>query len=285
MKKMKKVIYVCLIALISFSCSVNEDNVLFDPVNGQTLVNFATATADLPILLNGTGSVDIQVEVTTISTEDRVFNVNIDEDQTTADPANYTLGQAIVPANSFLGTLTIQGVDVTVEVAAETLVLEFVEENGIVTDTPIIVSVFQVCPVRSDFFTGTYLMEQLSGVGPFATLQTVFDVQTVEITVDPNDELVRVFDYQYSPSTFASDFQLQISLVCDTFQVNGDIQTGSLSCDGATQIGQTTGTVPSFYSVPDGDDMFEITITDFAEGRDGGCGVDPYDALVRFTKQ
>ncbi len=282
---MKKVIYVCLIALISFSCSVNEDNVLFDPVNGQTLVNFATATADLPILLNGTGSVDIQVEVTTISTEDRVFNFNINEDQTTADPANYTLGQAIVPANSFLGTLTIEGMDVTAEVTPETLVLEFVEENGIVTDTPIIVSVFQVCPVRSDFFTGTYLMEQLSGVGPFATLQTVFDVQTVEITVDPNDELVRVFDYQYSPSTFASDFQLQISLVCDTFQVNGDIQTGSLSCDGATQIGQTTGTVPSFYSVPDGDDMFEITIADFAQGRDGGCGVDPYDALVRFTKQ
>lgn len=276
---MKKLIYICLVAIIATSC--DPDDVIFDAQNGQTLITFDVPQVDLQVVLDGTGSVTVPLNSTTISSTERSFNVSIVESQTTADVSSLTVGPAIIPANSHIGSITITGVDSDlIDIEAETLTLSVAEEGGVVTDASLQVNVFQICPVPETFFVGTYLIEQLSGEAPFASIQPAFGTQTVMITADGT---ARNFDFLYSPLNFQSDFAMTLNLVCNTIQLTGGIQSGSLSCADGIQIGQVTASTITTYDPEGSDEMFEITFTDFIP--DGGCDEDPYDALIRFTKQ
>ncbi len=126
-----------------------------------------------------------------------------------------------------------------------------------------------------DFFSGTYLIEQLNGTDPFYGEQT-FGTQTVNIAANG---ISRTFDFVFYPSSFQSSYSMTLDLICGDIFVTG---SGSLGCGAG--IGQATGTpISKFDQSFEDDDVIEINVEDF--NPDGDCGTGSYQMTLRFTKQ
>jgi hypothetical protein len=131
-----------------------------------------------------------------------------------------------------------------------------------------------------DFFTGLYLMEQLSGLDPFFSAETFGDTQIVNITADGN---IRSFDFLYYPGIFDSDYNFSMTLCCGDILVTGTINAGGLGC-GGSNIGFSTGIPVSAYDQTFiDDDVITVNVTDFSP--DGSCDTGGYQVELRFTKQ
>ncbi len=136
-----------------------------------------------------------------------------------------------------------------------------------------------ICVVTPTFFTGTYLMEQLSGADPFYASEVFGDTQIVEITANGT---LRSFNFLYFPGIFDSDYNFTMNLSCGDILVTGSINAGGLGCGGAN-IGFATGNPISTYDEDLGDDIMLVNLNDFEP--DGNCATGSYPVEVRFTKQ
>jgi len=109
-----------------FSCDETE-GVIYD--GGQTFVSFDSSTAELPIVIDATGEVAIPVLVSSTSNEDRIATIEIDLENSTADPQNYSVPPTVViPANSFgkAATLTFYLAILSVAISYEHSIYIFV---------------------------------------------------------------------------------------------------------------------------------------------------------------
>ncbi|MEO9954383.1 hypothetical protein [Nonlabens sp.] len=106
MKNYIKFIGVCMIALLA---SCDDDAVVFDNVNGDTAVSFKQTNFETSVPQAGV-TVTVPVEITTISTENRTYNVSLLEAD---DTAAITLGSVVIPADSYEGAL-----DISIDFAA-----------------------------------------------------------------------------------------------------------------------------------------------------------------------
>ncbi|WP_164674178.1 DUF1735 domain-containing protein [Maribacter litoralis] len=100
---MKK--YILIIAVLFAFVSCEEENIVFDKENGQTGVSFATTAYNVSVPAEGL-TLEVPVNVTTISTSDRSFNVTVD-DATVGDATNYALGTVTIPAGEYSGVLNV----------------------------------------------------------------------------------------------------------------------------------------------------------------------------------
>ncbi len=284
---MKKIAILLIAVSIFVSCEKNE-NLQFDNENGQTLAFFEVESSNLPVVIDDSGSVDVRIGVTTISTSARTINVSVVDDETTALPDTYSLASSTVtiPANEYFGVLTINGVDNNVDTAAKliTLKLEGIS-GGIVDPTLHVVSIFEVCPIPSGAFLGNYAMEQLTVINPADGVQ-VFENQILAITI-PEDgaETSRQFEAIYlealnigQPATTVT-----FSLVCNNIIVDSGIETRLVCAAGEPVITLGPGDVPSNYDATD-DSVFELTLTEYETGGDA-CSASPYQVTFRLTKQ
>ena len=274
---MKKYIYI-LFASLGLLTSCEEDVVIFDGENGQTVVQFGQSSANLAITIDATGSIDVPVDVTTVSDSERTFNVRVVEDATTADPGSYSFGSIVVPAGEYNGVLTIDGVDNNVETTPESLVLEIVEGSDYTVEGQLNVSVFQVCPVEDGTFTGMYTITVdtpgLFGCGVFP------DGGVVELSVG-DSPLERTFNAEYildcAFGSFPTDFSF--TMVCNEI-IFTTVDTG-VGCAGndvnlVVGPGATAGT----YDFTD-DSSFTVIVTDNVESD---CGGGPVQTSYTFTK-
>ena len=218
MKKIK-LLMLSLIAVAFFGCEKDDANVntVFDNVNGQTLISFASNASNLAVVIGGTGTVDVVVEVSTISPSDRTVTVAIDPESTAATE-NYTLSSntVTIPANTYAGVLTINGVDNSVEVDTKTIIInmESTSVESVLGATTHTVNMFQVCPVGSTFMVGDYLLTD-NGAENFG-----IDV-LVTISVDPEESTNRTFVTSFLPNTgVARDVDVVITLGCNLFNLN-----------------------------------------------------------------
>lgn len=97
---MKNYIKILIIGLLLAACSETEP-VLF---NGQTGVRFVTATSQFTVPAEGI-TITTEIISTTLSTSERTFSVSVDSTNVTA--ADYSIGTAVIPANSYTGTLDV----------------------------------------------------------------------------------------------------------------------------------------------------------------------------------
>ncbi|MGO4921372.1 hypothetical protein [Maribacter spongiicola] len=100
---MKK--YILIIAVLFAFVSCEEENIVFDNENGQTGVSFATAAYNVSVPTEGLG-LEVPVNVTTVSTADRTFDVSVD-DSSVGAAANYALGSVTIPAGAYTGILNV----------------------------------------------------------------------------------------------------------------------------------------------------------------------------------
>lgn len=280
--KLSKLSFCFSLLLLITAC--DEDLKIFDPNNGQTLVAFSARSVNFPVVIDMQEELAVTVNVTTVSDVDRVFNFSVVQEDTTIDSGNFALASnsVTIPAGEFTGTFNITGIDdENLDTDSKKLVLELTEGSDFVTGPKVDVNIFQVCPVPSDFFTGTYAIQQLSGSGPFG-IGAGFNNQTVEITALG---LFRNFTFIYGVGSFDSDYTMQLEMVCNTIRVNGfkTPNTGTLGC-GTGSIGQSTATTPGTYDVFEGDDQILVRLRDF--DPDSGCGAAAqYTAELLFVKQ
>lgn len=282
----KSILYIFLATTMLFLNSCEEtQSPIYD--GAQTLAYFATSSSRVEVELNTTSTtVSIPVNVSTLSDADRTVDVTIVGGNAATNQYSVA-NQVTIPAGSYFGTLDFTGfiTDLTTTGVSLELALENgVDAGGVASPNTHAVTIALVCPIPDSYFVGTYLIEQQSGVAPFASIQPAFGTQLVDVVV--SGATSRTFDFLYSPLNFESDFAMTLNLACETFQIFGDIQSGSLSCDGgATQIGQRNSATVSTYSLTD-DSTFSLFFNDFAgEGLDGGCNTNPYEIELTMTKQ
>lgn len=272
---MKKYLAILMLGLVVlYSC--DEEPLVFDNSGGQTLVNFGVSSIDLPIVIDATGSIDVRIDVSTVSDVDRTYNINV-ADGTTADPNSYSFPSSItIPAGSYNTVLTIDGSDVNVETTPEQLNLSIDTSTGdFLTDWTLAISVFQICPIPTTSFVGDYLVETITP-GVFGASTYGGGIVTLEIGDKATD---RVFEANYfEDGRFPRTFILELS--CN--EVVTPYQDHLVGCGGNdVNLSTAPANVNGTYDPLD-DSEFIVNVTDNSENDCGGTAV---QASYRFVKQ
>lgn len=292
-KNMRKLyILLSVFAFLSMACDSDKDRINFDPDKGQTFLSFEGNTGNLAILINSTGALDITVNSSTRSTSDRLFNVLVTA-ETTADNAFYDIpATVLIPANEFQGSLAIQGVDpFGVEIEPETIVLSLEASNGAVTGGGFTVNVFIICPVEDGFFTGTYLVEQVTptilGYDTFDPDGGGVQLELLNNSAFEGDDTIaltetqRIFSAKYIASLgFDNERNYMIDFVCEQVVMASDQVTG-LACGGDSVILGPAAIVNGGYQSTD-DSVFELI---FQDDTTDACGQGSPDVSLRWVKQ
>nr|WP_042292939.1 hypothetical protein [Nonlabens ulvanivorans] len=164
---MKKIFIIFVLAISLASCSDNE-YATYDANSPNPLVAFGNTNYTLGIEIDADGGeLNIPINSSSISNTDRLFNVTIIPTANMAISGTYTVPATVtIPANEYIGTLTVTGSDVQnmgndVTTSPLTLELQIEQGSGYTVGPNTIVSVLQVCPVDETFFTGDYQMTHL----------------------------------------------------------------------------------------------------------------------------
>lgn len=140
---MKKSIYILAIFVISlYGCTKdNQDEIHIN------YVSFEASSYDFGVDIGGSNTNDIKVYTTTIFGSERIFNINILLDQSTADPTSYTVPSSVsVAANTNVGSFSVNISDVNINPNGETLTIAFSDAEGLFVGDPITLNIQQICP-------------------------------------------------------------------------------------------------------------------------------------------
>ncbi|PQJ30830.1 hypothetical protein BST92_02290 [Nonlabens arenilitoris] len=209
---MKKIKYISLaLAFIAALSSCDETEPIIYNGGGDALITFSQSQYNLEIVIDDVGDLEVPVNASTLSSEDRTFNIEVVMDGTTALDGSYSVASSVtIPANQYQGTFTINGTDIAgVDTNPLDLVIGITDGDGYVTGSNSIVKVLQICPVDETFFTGDYQMLHLvfNGFG----VPTFGSGKMVELERPAGN--TRTFDAPYGPdlgtfSTVTWEFNL-----------------------------------------------------------------------------
>ena len=162
---MKKYLFSLMGLIFTLTYSCKEDLVIYDNINGQTMVQFSGSSATQPVIVEGTSSTQIKVYSTTVSDRDRTISLENGEN-TTANSNQYTISNLVIPAGSYEGTITVKGNYANLPngvVAVLELNLLGLEGSSDVTVTngTYTINLFRFCPVQS----GVYRIEMSDSYG------------------------------------------------------------------------------------------------------------------------
>ncbi|TKS57627.1 hypothetical protein [Mesohalobacter halotolerans] len=293
---MKKVFLILIIAAGTLISCDDTEPVVFD--GSQTLVYFPENSANLDVVIDDTGSLDVQINTTSLSDQDRTVDIEIVEgDETTVDFENIDIPSlsTTIPAGEFFGFLTINGIDNSVETSPELLTLRITDAGDATVDPSTIeVRVRQICPIEEGFFTGPYLLEQVTPIHPENGILT-FETQIVDI-VQGSGSTERSFDVNYLEGFDIGqpDMTLPFDLSCNDVVILGDnVIDSNLGCnndqgtdDPDDDVFETIffGSVSTTGSFDPTDDTFFNLIV--GEYMQPACGVSaPLTTEFNLTKQ
>jgi len=231
---MKKYLFIFALGMFAlFSC--DEEPLIFDGQGStQTLVNFASGSADLGIPLSSTLSISVDFTVTSTAESDRTFDMVVNADATDAVAGSVAFGTATIPAGSYSGTIQLTGTDVGL-VAGDirTFTLEFVESATTVSDGGLAVNVFLVC--ESNIPEGAWT-DPVGG--------------TVTLTALSDDEYeFSNFNYgYYNPSN--NPIRGQFKDICNNVSLQGSTEFG-VAWRGAGVYDPAAGTISFGSGVED----------------------------------
>lgn len=129
---MKKLIYILVCSIFVASCGDVEE-VIYSPTTGQTGVGFTTGSTSVTVPEGGV-TVEVGVQATTLSAVDRTFSAAVNMEETTENSsADYTIGNIVIPANEFNGTLqvTFGNFDNLEDFVTKTLVVDLDLDPGL----------------------------------------------------------------------------------------------------------------------------------------------------------
>ncbi|MDG5490047.1 hypothetical protein [Psychroserpens sp. SPM9] len=225
MKYIYKLIVVLGVMLSITSCDETIDPVIYNGVESEnrTFLTFANTTVNLPVTIDDTGSVDLILNSSTVSSTDRVFNINL-EAESTADPLTYNLPSTVmIPANSYQGVLTVTGVDnglVDANVKQIVFSLSDLPDSVDMDLNRIVINVFEICPVPDTYLVGDYALVDSNGN---------FSNGVVNVRVGPTPT-ERVFETTFLPGSGVDTvLDVTFTLACNLFDLSNDVDI-SVSC-------------------------------------------------------
>lgn len=267
--KMKKTKIMIIASVVALLTGCDPDVVIYDGSEGaKGLTNFENTSYSLPINVDDVGSLDIKVFVSTISSVDRTFNIEVDTETSTAVPGSVNVPTSVtIPANAYEGMLRLNGTDVPgVDTNAELLVIRLVGDGNIVAGPAANISVFQVCPIPATYFIGSYTLTNLSGVvGPG---NGTTNYRNGVVTVTAPSPTSRSFSTAILPGFRPAAVPTVLGLVCNTIVFNETGPTPGLGCVTGNVIRYGQATTPSTYNIAD-DTLF---IINYNEDITGSCG-------------
>ena len=275
---MKNYIKIFIISVLLTSCGDFEP-VVYD--GDQTLAFFDNSTSTLEVLVDDMGSVDIQIGVSTLSSSARTVNISVVEESTTTDASNYSVPTTVtIPANEYFGTLTVTGIDTTLEISTETITIQVDSvDGGVGSPAAHSISIYQICPIPDGYLLGDYqMMDVVATVGPG---NGTSNFGTGVVTITENSPTSRALTVTVLPAfTGGTGFDMIIDLVCNNMSFR-DIGSG-LGCGGgggAEYIYTSEGSIGTTYDIGS-DDTFTVN---YVEDPFGSCG-GPYDASFSLTR-
>ena len=283
---MNKIIKISLVLLtfIGFvSCDSSDDDTSY--LNDRTSVSYFVpgSTGTLLVEEGVVSTFNVMVGISEPKPFDRSFTYSIDPSSTAVLNSDFTISSTlIIPANSVVGSISVTGDYDTSTLTGKTvkLVLNSVDDSVLGARKVFTLNLIRYCPIPSSFFTGTYMIQQVSGNAPFGIGFAFGGNQIVEVSALTNT--TRTFNYLYAPGAFDSPYYMNLDLICGSVFVSGTIQpgNGTLGC-GNGSIGQSTGSTPGSYDIND-DAEVTVNILDFEP--DSGCGTN-YQAVIKLIKQ
>lgn len=210
---MKNIFKFLGLALAILMVSCEADPVIYNG-NNNPLIAFSSPSYNLEIVIDATGSLDVPVNASSLSSTDRTVGVEVVLDETTALTGSYSVPATVtIPANEYTGILTINGTDIAgVDTSALSLTIALTPGSGFTAGPNATVNVFQICPVDETFFTGNYQMTHLvfNGFG----VPTFGFAKQVDL-LNPGGT-TRTFVAPYAPDLGAfSDVTWSFSLSCN----------------------------------------------------------------------
>lgn len=200
-----------------------SDPLLYDVVNGQTLAQFSSSSGSLATPAGG-ASTTVDVLVSTVSSADREIAISIDASSTaTAD--QYTISNLVIPANSYIGTITItSNFEALPEEGNSNLVLKLGDIGNsatVVEKGTFNLQFFRKCEVKMEDLVGTW-----SGSGSWG--DTSFEYTTeVVTTIDENGDLfINGLAFQWFTGWWG-----EIIVTNDPVKLNVNEETGALTID------------------------------------------------------
>jgi hypothetical protein len=260
---MKKIALLLIGFLFIVSCEETEPTLF----NGETFVSFLSNASDLPVTIDDVGSVAVRVSVTTLASVDRTLAVEVST-SSSADPQNYTVPPTVtIPANEYFADIQVTGVDNSVEITPETIILSLGGiDGGTVSSTTHTISIFQVCPVPTDYLVGDYSLTDF-GNGNFGTDVPV----TISIPTDEDGDLIetqRTFVAVFLPATgVAREVNVILDLVCNTVFLR-EIDINVTCTQDTSYLITSAGSQSSSYDVSD-DSFLEVN---YLEDPEADCG-------------
>lgn len=160
---MKKIKLLSIFSFLFIFISCNDDqNTAFD--GGQTLVQFAGSSSIQPVVIEGTASTDIVVEVSSVSSSDRAIEVVIGENST-ATANQYSISNLVIPAGEYQGTIKVTGnydnIPQGSNFLLELKLLGLPEEGESIGKDTFKITFFRFCPVQ----IGTYTIDMHDSYG------------------------------------------------------------------------------------------------------------------------
>jgi len=284
--KTKLIAIVCFTLSFGFYSCDDREEIIYEGSNSdQTIIGFTETSDNLEIARDDEGTLLVQVTSSATRPNDRTYQINVIEEETTADPSTYDVPtQVTILAGERIAEFEIQGFDNGVETTPETLVIEL---EGINTEDSVSaqrmdISVYEVCPIPTDYLIGEYtIADGQATIGPNND-SAGFQSQTVTIEPGPTSTS-RVFTAVALPGLTNTQAEIRLSLVCGSINFNTTIDTGIGCVDSESTILYESATVAGFpnssYSVTSDD---QITVT-YAEDSQNSCG-GPFQSTFILTK-
>ena len=201
-KKMRnKILNLLVVMLLAvFSAGCEEEPLIFDAENGQTLAQFSDSEVTIITPVEG-AEATVDVLVSTQSSEPRTIEVQVNEELSTASADQYEISDLVIPANSFVGTITISSnYDALPEEGSTSLVLDLVgiegEPEAVVENGTFEVELIRKCEFEltgdfldtSGWFEEQFQVEVLAGAEPGQYVIPDLFAEGTDITFTVNED-------------------------------------------------------------------------------------------------
>lgn len=182
------------VLLVTSSCDKKDELIVFDNINGQTMIQLTSTSLTLATPAKGY-SAEVNVLATTVSDVDREVTFEVvpqtDPDKVPATPDQYTISNLVIPAGSYSASVTItSNYDNLPEDGSSFLTLKLtgLSKGSATVDTGILnVELYRKCPIKAgdykfrlidvygDGWQGSHLTITIDGVSQDVALTSYWD--------------------------------------------------------------------------------------------------------------
>ena len=194
-------LFIFAISVLAFKSCATDVDVTSD----LNYINFESAEFDFGVDLFSTNEREVVVYSTQVKGKDRIFDILVDLEATTADVQAYTVPATVtIPANSNEGTLNITVSDINIGEEGKKIVLKLVAQQGLFIGNAITLNISQVCPsnevilnITFDGYSEECSWELLDSTGAIISefaYAAGIDVASKKFCLDDGDYTFKVYD-------------------------------------------------------------------------------------------